>query len=121
MIIMSSSSLVVDNLIHSLSLAFLVKDLGSHSYFLSIELNYLPYGVFPNQRKYSTNLLAKTSMTNAKPISLPVVLSPPLSKFDSPAFDNVTLFYNMDWQTSIFVSSSSRYLIFCEQSFPIHT
>lgn len=46
MIITSSSSAMVDALISSLSQAFQVKDLGLLFYFLGVELDYLPIGVF---------------------------------------------------------------------------
>lgn len=76
MIIKSSSSLVADNLIHSLSLAFSVKHLGSLSYFLSIQFDYLSNGVFLSKKKYIFDLLAKTGMINAKPTSSPMAASP---------------------------------------------
>ncbi|KAF5471442.1 hypothetical protein F2P56_008232 [Juglans regia] len=92
MIITASSSVVVDKLIASLSQAFPVKDLGRLSYFLGLELEYLSDGILICQRKYISDLLKKTGMSEANSVSSPMSASIKLSKFDSPSFDDITLF-----------------------------
>ncbi|KAF5451117.1 hypothetical protein F2P56_031412 [Juglans regia] len=92
MIITSSSSAAVDDLISTLGNMFPVKDLGSLSYFLGLEIENLTDGILITQRRYVSDLLQKTNMIGANPISSPMSASTKLSKFDSPSFDNVTLF-----------------------------
>ncbi|KAF5474230.1 hypothetical protein F2P56_006145 [Juglans regia] len=92
MVITSSSSNVVDTLVNALGQAFPITDLGQLSYFLGLELKYMPDGVLMSQTKYITDILTKTNMLAANPISSPMSASTKLSKFDSPTFDNVTLF-----------------------------
>ncbi|KAF5459770.1 hypothetical protein F2P56_019690 [Juglans regia] len=92
MVITSSSSDAVDTLVNALGQAFPVTDLGQLSYFLGLELKYMPDGVLMSQTKYITDILTKTNMLAANPISSPMSTSTKLFKFDSPTFDNVTSF-----------------------------
>lgn len=69
-----------------------MKDLGCLSYSLGLQLDYLPGGMLMSQRKYISDILRKTNMTKANPISSPMFASTKISKFDSPSFDNPTLF-----------------------------
>lgn len=92
MVITFFSPMVVDHLISSLSTSFLVKDLGQLSCFFGVELDYLLDNILLTQRKYVSDLLHKTSMNVANPISSPMTAYSPLSKHDSPSFDNLTLF-----------------------------
>lgn len=78
--------------ITSLGQAFLVKNLGQLSFFIGVELTYLPNGVLITQRKYNSKLLKKIGMTGANIISSPMVALTHLFKTDSPSFDNSILF-----------------------------
>ncbi|XP_040996025.1 uncharacterized mitochondrial protein AtMg00810-like [Juglans microcarpa x Juglans regia] len=95
MVITSSSSDAIDIFLNNLGQAFLVKDLGRLSCFLGLELDYHPSGLLLSQRKYISNILRKANMLEANPISSPMSASIKLSKFDSPSFDNPTLFRNV--------------------------
>lgn len=82
-------------LMSSLSQAFLVTDLGQLKYFLSLQLDYLTNGLLISKRKYIYDLLKKPDMTGTNPISSPMFASTKLSKYDSPKFDNITLFWSI--------------------------
>ncbi|XP_070020776.1 uncharacterized mitochondrial protein AtMg00810-like [Nicotiana sylvestris] len=49
-----------------------MKDLGPLHFFLGIEVTYFTGGIHLNQSKYTAELLSKTSMALAKPISTPL-------------------------------------------------
>lgn len=91
-IINASQPSAIDTFISDLSLAFPVKDLGSLSYFLRLEITQLSNGLLLSQRNYIKDLLTRSKMLHAKPITSPMRASLQLSKFDSPSFDDVTLF-----------------------------
>lgn len=61
---------VIDVLITDLSHFFLLKDLGKMSYFLGVEVDYTSTGLILSQWQYIKNLLLKSNMFTAKPISL---------------------------------------------------
>ncbi|XP_019090121.1 PREDICTED: uncharacterized protein LOC109128365 [Camelina sativa] len=58
---------------------FSLKDLGPLSYFLGIEATRSSKGLHLMQRKYITDLLIKTRMLDAKPVTTPMVSSPKLT------------------------------------------
>ena len=91
-IITGSSTSVIDSVIQSLSREFAVKDLGKLSYFLGVEL--LPHkaGLFLTQRQYILNLLNRTKMAEARPISSPMSSSSQLSLLAGVEFSNPTLY-----------------------------
>jgi hypothetical protein len=78
-IITSSSSSAIDNLLSSLQTDFAVKDLGSLHYFLGIEVIRNTAGILLSQKRYILDLLKRTHMLEAKPISSPMASSTSLS------------------------------------------
>lgn len=71
-IITGSSSKLVEDIITRLSNRFSLKDLGTLSYFLGVECQKHPRGLFLNQQKYVTDLLQKVHMMECKSISTPM-------------------------------------------------
>lgn len=65
-IVTGPDSTQVLTFIHNLAQRFSLKDLGSLSYFLGVEVQPCPQGLFLNQRKYTLDLLEKASMLDAK-------------------------------------------------------
>ncbi|XP_019239916.1 PREDICTED: uncharacterized protein LOC109219897 [Nicotiana attenuata] len=67
----SHTTLVLE-IIDELGKEFAMKDLGPLHFFLGIEVIYFTGCIHLNQSKYAVELLAKTSMALAKPISTPL-------------------------------------------------
>ena len=81
-VITGSSSQAITHLIQNLSSEFAVKDLGPISFFLGIEASRTSSGLFLSQRQYIYNILQRTNMVEAKPVSSPMSSSQQLSLFD---------------------------------------
>ena len=75
-IITSNNPSTVQHFITLLSCRFSLKDLGVLTYFLSIEV--LPHllDLIISQRRYIVDLLARTIITDARPISTPLSTTP---------------------------------------------
>lgn len=83
-IITSSDSNLVHNLIQKLNSVFTLKQLGALDYFLGIKVHKQQNGtLFLTQSKYIQDLLVKTNMAKAKPISSPMTSTCKLSKTGS--------------------------------------
>jgi hypothetical protein len=92
-IILTGYSLAaLDNLFSLLSAAFPIKDLGALSYFLGVEVSRTATGLHLSQQRYISNLLQRTNMTLAKPVTSPMSASTSLSKFDGLSLANPTMF-----------------------------
>jgi histone deacetylase 1/2 len=92
-IITGSSSTFVQNIIDKLHSTFALKQLGDLEYFLGVEVHSLPNGTLHlTQSKYIRDLLVKTNMQDAKPISSPMVAGCKLSKHGSDFFQDPTLY-----------------------------
>lgn len=72
-IITGTNSEIVQQFIDILANKFSLKDLGSLSYFLGIEVDTAPFGIFLAQKRYVSDLLARAKMSTAKPVSTPIV------------------------------------------------
>lgn len=66
-IVTSNNVKLVEKAITKLKNAFLIRDLGSLSYFLCILVSYNEQGLMLSQKKYILDLLKKLDMQNAKP------------------------------------------------------
>ncbi|KAF5462671.1 hypothetical protein F2P56_018659 [Juglans regia] len=91
-IITGSHASSVESFICTLDDDFSLKDLGELNYFLGVETTKVSDGLFLSQRRYIFNLLERTKMSEAKPVSLPMSTSTSLSKFDSTTFDDPHLY-----------------------------
>jgi hypothetical protein len=85
-LITDSSPLAISQLISNPSQEFAVKDLGHLKYFLGIEAHQLPAGLLLSQSQYIFNLLQRTKMLDAKPVSSPMSSSQKLSLFSGAAY-----------------------------------
>uniref|UniRef100_A0A2N9GRZ3 Reverse transcriptase Ty1/copia-type domain-containing protein n=1 Tax=Fagus sylvatica TaxID=28930 RepID=A0A2N9GRZ3_FAGSY len=91
-IITSSSTLAIDNLLSSLQHDFAVKNLGSLHYFLGIEVIRNTAGILLSQKRYILDILTRTHMLEAKPVSSPMASSASLSAHEGEPFPDQTLF-----------------------------
>lgn len=78
-LVTGTSSTLVQSVITNLAKKFSIKDMGDLSYFLGIEAIRNKNGLHLMQRKYTIDLLTKTDMLHAKPVSTPMASSPKLS------------------------------------------
>ena len=103
-----------------LSKKFDVKDLGELTSFLGVQVNHDPRGIWIGQPGYTTRVLEKFGMAEAKPVSTPVDTSVKLaSKSESPEFAASTyqsavgcLLYLSNWtrpDLTFAVSKVARY------------
>jgi hypothetical protein len=71
-IVLTSNTLAyLDHLITQLSTVFDLKDLGSHHYFLGLQVTRDSSGLYLNQAKYANDLLKKHNMLDSKPAKSP--------------------------------------------------
>lgn len=83
-----SSSTGIQSIIGSLGKYFSLKNLGLVHHFLRIEIAQTSHGLYLHQKKYATDILAKVSMTDAKPCPTPMVSNILLSKFQGSPLAN---------------------------------
>ena len=69
----------IDTFIHTLANRFALKDLGTLSYFLGVEVVPTATGLFLSQRKYILDLLDRMGMSDAKAAPTPMVVTQTLS------------------------------------------
>ena len=74
MVLTSTNPDLIKTLITRQSKEFAMKDLGSLHYFLGVEVQHNPQGLFLSQTKYALDLLQCADMIEAKPISTPFVV-----------------------------------------------
>uniref|UniRef100_A0A2N9I0Q9 Reverse transcriptase Ty1/copia-type domain-containing protein n=1 Tax=Fagus sylvatica TaxID=28930 RepID=A0A2N9I0Q9_FAGSY len=79
-------------LLQSLTADFAVKDLGNLNFFLGVEVIPNSQGAMLSQQRYIMDLLTRTKMVDAKPVTTPMASSTSLSAFDGEPFPNHTLF-----------------------------
>ena len=91
-IITSSSSVAIAQLLLSLQVDFAVKDLGSLKYFLGVEVIPTTNGVLLSQQRYIKDILTRTKMLEAKPVTTPMASSISLSAYEGEPFSDHTLF-----------------------------
>ena len=78
-ILTGNNTQAVHTFIQQLSQRFSLKDLGPLTYFLGVEVISHSSGLFLHQRKYIADLLQRTCMAKAKPVSTPLATIPVLT------------------------------------------
>lgn len=91
-VITGSSASVISTLVTSLSVVFPVKDLGSFSYFLGLEVHHSSFGLLLSQKNYVTDLLTRADMLFAKPVASPMATSTHLSAHTGDPYPDPTHF-----------------------------
>lgn len=71
---------------------FALKDLGSLSYFLGIQVHYLSDGLLLNQQKYVDDWLVKLNLGDLKLAPTPSVSNTKLSLHSGSPFENPSLY-----------------------------
>ena len=78
LIITGDTTQLVDSFVSALAQRFSLKDLGSLSYFLGVEVVPNQHDILLSQLRYILDILATTKMTDAKPVLTPIPTSPHL-------------------------------------------
>jgi Reverse transcriptase (RNA-dependent DNA polymerase) len=91
-IITGSSNKAIQGLIQSMTAQFSLKDLGSLTYFLDIEVNTIKDAMHLTQIRYLQIILQRSNMQGAKPYSTPLQLGVQLSKLDGTLFSDLILY-----------------------------
>lgn len=81
---------LLQHFISELNVCFSLKDLGSISYFLGVQVTYQPGFLHLSWSKYISDLLKRADMVNCKPIHTPMVACAQLSLNDPPLDDPTT-------------------------------
>ena len=92
LIIIASQPSAIDTLLHHLQLDFAIKDLGNLNFFLGVEVLHTTNGLLLSQKRYILDLLGKTKMLEAKPLSSPMASSTNLSAFKGNPLLDATLY-----------------------------
>lgn len=71
-IITSTDMKGIHQLQESLHSSFYMKDLGTLTYFLGLEVHQLTQGIFVNQSKYAKDLIALAGLENSTPVDTPL-------------------------------------------------
>ncbi|XP_030945775.1 uncharacterized protein LOC115970250 [Quercus lobata] len=74
---------------------FDLKDLGRLHYFLGLQIDYTPSGLFVHQTKYTLDLLNKFSMSGCKPCKTPCSPNAHLLANDSPLLHDPTFYRSL--------------------------
>uniref|UniRef100_A0A2N9G798 Reverse transcriptase Ty1/copia-type domain-containing protein n=1 Tax=Fagus sylvatica TaxID=28930 RepID=A0A2N9G798_FAGSY len=85
----------IARLIQALQADFALKDLGPLHFFLGVQAYTTETGLFLSQRRYISDLLKKTNMHEAKPVSSPMSSSTVLSKFGGTALSNPSTYQSV--------------------------
>ncbi|KAI0500704.1 hypothetical protein KFK09_018920 [Dendrobium nobile] len=91
-ILTGNSPTAIHNLIINLNNRFPMKDLGTISHFLGIQVVPTSYGLHLNQSRFAQTILSRAGMTNCKPVSTPFQPKSSTTLTNSNAFSNPSLY-----------------------------
>uniref|UniRef100_A0A2N9FMK4 Reverse transcriptase Ty1/copia-type domain-containing protein n=1 Tax=Fagus sylvatica TaxID=28930 RepID=A0A2N9FMK4_FAGSY len=92
MIITGDDTAGIRDLQKFLSQQFEMKDLGTLSYFLGLEVTSSSDGYYLSQAKYASDLLSKAGLTDSKTVSTPLELNVKLNTTDGEPLSDATLY-----------------------------
>ena len=87
-VVTGSNPSIIASVLQSLAQRFSIKDPVDLHYFLGIEVNRTATGLHIMQRRYILDLLTKTNMLDAKPVSTPMQTTPKLKLLDGTALSD---------------------------------
>uniref|UniRef100_A0A2N9J750 Reverse transcriptase Ty1/copia-type domain-containing protein n=1 Tax=Fagus sylvatica TaxID=28930 RepID=A0A2N9J750_FAGSY len=95
MIITGDDTADIHDLQKFLSQHFEMKDLGTLSYFLGLEVTSSSDGYYFSQAKYASDLLSKAGLTDSKTVSTPLEFNIKLNAIDGEPLPDATLYRQM--------------------------
>ena len=95
MIITRDDSTGIHSLQHFLSQHFEMKDSGTLSYFLRLEVTSSSYGYYLFQAKYVFDLLSKAGIINNKTVSIPFEYNAKLTPLDGKPISDATRYHQL--------------------------
>ena len=91
-VITGSDSALLSQLKTHLSESFYMKDLGSLTYFLGLQVHHSPSSISLNQHKYASDLVATTGLQGATSVDTPMELNVKLRKEEGDLLVDPSLF-----------------------------
>ena len=95
MIIIRDDSAVICFLQHFLSQHFKMKDFGTFSYFLGLEVTSSSDGYYLSQAKYAYDLLSKAGITDNKTVSTLLEYNAELTPLDGEPISDATRYHQL--------------------------
>ncbi|XP_031120907.1 uncharacterized protein LOC116024148 [Ipomoea triloba] len=74
-IMMGNDTALVDSLLHRLSTAFKIRDLGTPGFFLGVETLQYNGGFLLSQKRYMQDILVRAGMADCKPLATPAAVT----------------------------------------------
>jgi hypothetical protein len=94
-VITGTDSLLISNLQHHLQDCFHMKDLGSLTYFLGLEVHSYSSGVFVHQHKYAHDLIALAGLQDSSPVDPSLEVNVKFQRDDGDLLPNPTLYWQL--------------------------
>jgi hypothetical protein len=94
-IITRTNSISIAHLIKTLQGDFTLKDLGPFHFFLGVEYHKVDSSMYLSQRRYITDLLRKTNLHEAKPVSSPMASSTVLNQYTCSSLSDPSSYRNV--------------------------
>jgi hypothetical protein len=91
-VLAASSTVFLQHIIHNLSSAFAMKDLGPLHYFLGVQVRRTKEGFFLHQQHYAEDVLQRAGMLNCKPAATPVDTKAKISATDGALMEDTTFY-----------------------------
>ncbi|KAG6468869.1 hypothetical protein ZIOFF_073564 [Zingiber officinale] len=102
LILIRNNANALQGFINQLGVQFSIKDLGTLSYFLGVDVVSSPGGLCLSQKKYLLDILTKTYMAKSKLVQMPMATSTSLHlSDDSPPTDAILYLQAVDWAGDI--------------------
>jgi histone deacetylase 1/2 len=87
-ILTASTTSLLREVVHKLSQAFAIKDLGALHFFLGVQVRRDSNGFTLSQAQYTEDILERAGMANCKPASTPIEATPKLSAANGHPVDD---------------------------------
>lgn len=103
-LVMGNSPSAISRFVQQLGQHFSMKNLGLLHYFLGMEITRTPTTMYLSQSKYILDLLQKTKMSDAKPLTTPAATGRKLSIYEGEPLADGTDFRSVVVPSNIFFS-----------------